>query len=46
MKDNTLLFSYYNFLEKYKRDPYDIEDLFDGIQAIVTTNKIKEYVNK
>jgi hypothetical protein len=46
MNGQFLLFSYYNFVEKYKREPKDFDDLFDGIQVICTNNKIEEYYIK
>lgn len=45
MKGKNLLFAYYNFISEYKREPFDSDDLFDGLQVMATNNKIDNIRN-
>jgi hypothetical protein len=43
-KGQFLLFNYYDFLSEYHREPKNIDDFFDGLQAKKTSDKIDKYL--
>jgi hypothetical protein len=40
------LFGYYNFIEKYRREPFDLDDFSDGLQVMHVNNLIVDYLHK
>jgi hypothetical protein len=40
------LSGYYMFLDRYKRDPVDLEDLFDGLNFASCDTEIKILLSK